>query len=140
MTPCWTASAARAAGFGKIRLNAVLLRNVNGAHLAELVGLAAHHDCELRFIELMPFGEGAAIYDAEYLSGDEALESLQGSFKFLARPPTAPPPRGIASRLTARSGSWASSPPSRIPSGALRSCPARQPRADLCLPSHAAGR
>jgi cyclic pyranopterin phosphate synthase len=79
--------AAREAGFGKIRLNAVLLRNVNGNHLAELVCLAARHDCELRFIELMPFGEGAAIYDAEFLSGDEALESLQRSFPYLGAAP-----------------------------------------------------
>ena len=75
--------AAHAAGFSKIRLNAVLMRHVNGNHLHELVCLAARYDCELRFIELMPFGEGAAIYDAEYLSGDEALESLQRAFPYL---------------------------------------------------------
>jgi cyclic pyranopterin phosphate synthase len=74
---------AHEAGFGKIRLNAVLMRNVNGNHLAELVCLAARYDCEIRFIELMPFGEGAAIYDTEYFSGDEALESLQRSFTYL---------------------------------------------------------
>ena len=79
--------AAHAAGFGKIRLNAVLMRNVNGDHLAELVCLAARYDCELRFIELMPFGEGAAIYDTEFLSGDEALESLRRSFAYLGPAP-----------------------------------------------------
>jgi cyclic pyranopterin phosphate synthase len=81
------ARAARAAGFGKVRLNAVLLRTVNGSHLDELVRLAAGHDCEIRFIELMPFGEGAAIYDAEYLSGDAALESLQRSLEYLGPAP-----------------------------------------------------
>ncbi len=75
--------AAREAGFGKIRLNAVLMRNVNGDHLDELVCLAAHFDAEIRFIELMPFGEGAAMYDTEFFSGDEALESLQRSFPYL---------------------------------------------------------
>jgi cyclic pyranopterin phosphate synthase len=79
--------AARAAGYHKIRLNAVLMRTFNGGRLAELVSLAAQFDCELRFIELMPYGEGAAIYDEEYLSGDEALESLQGSFAFLGTAP-----------------------------------------------------
>ena len=75
--------AAHAAGFRSIRLNAVLMRSVNGHCLAELVTLAAHYDAEIRFIELMPYGEGAAIYDEEYLSGDEALESLQTSFTYL---------------------------------------------------------
>jgi cyclic pyranopterin phosphate synthase len=75
--------AAQEAGFAKIRLNAVLMRNVNGGHLDELVCLAGRHNCELRFIELMPFGEGAAIYDAEFLSGDDALQSLQRSFVYL---------------------------------------------------------
>lgn len=75
--------AAREAGFGKIRLNAVLMRNVNGNHLGELVCMAARFDCEIRFIELMPFGEGAALYDDEFFSGDEALESLQRSFPYL---------------------------------------------------------
>ena len=36
---------------------------------------------------LMPYGEGAAIYDEEYLSGDEALESLQQSFEYLGPAP-----------------------------------------------------
>ena len=80
-------AAARAAGFPLIRLNAVLMRHVNGSSLDELVTLAAQHDCEIRFIELMPYGEGAAIYDEEYLSGDEALESLQQSFEYLGPAP-----------------------------------------------------
>ena len=41
------------------------------------------YDCELRFIELMPFGEGAAIYVTEYFSGDEALDSLKQAFAYL---------------------------------------------------------
>jgi len=79
--------AACAAGYEKIRLNAVLMRSLNGDRLDELVLLAARYDCELRFIELMPYGEGAAIYDEEYLSGDEALESLQQSFTYLGPAP-----------------------------------------------------
>jgi cyclic pyranopterin phosphate synthase len=79
--------AARAAGFGTIRLNAVLMRSVNGGCLDELVRMAAGYDCEVRFIELMPYGEGAAIYDEEFLSGDEALESLEQSFELLGPAP-----------------------------------------------------
>jgi cyclic pyranopterin phosphate synthase len=75
--------AAHAAGIRKIRLNAVLMRSINGSRLDELVRLAAQYDSEIRFIELMPYGEGASIYDEEYLSGDEALESLQAAFPYL---------------------------------------------------------
>ena len=80
-------AAAHAARFGKIRLNAVLMRHVNGSCLDELVLLAAQYDCEIRFIELMPYGEGAAIYDEEFFSGDEALESLQEAFTYLGPAP-----------------------------------------------------
>jgi cyclic pyranopterin phosphate synthase len=79
--------AAHAAGFRNIRLNAVLMRNVNGSRLDDLVRLAAQYDSEIRFIELMPYGEGAAIYDDEYLSGDEALASLQEVFTYLGPAP-----------------------------------------------------
>jgi cyclic pyranopterin phosphate synthase len=72
--------AAQAAGFRQIRLNAVLMRSYNGGQLHQLVRLARRHNCELRFIELMPFGEGAALYEAEFLSGDEALEFLRRHF------------------------------------------------------------
>jgi cyclic pyranopterin phosphate synthase len=79
--------AAHAAGFKNIRLNAVLMRNVNGDRLDELVTLAARYDSEIRFIELMPYGEGAAIYDEEYLSGDEAIDTLKAVFGYLGPAP-----------------------------------------------------
>ena len=60
--------AARAAGFPQIRINTVLMRTYNGDSLPSLVRFAAELGCEIRFIELMPFGEGAAIYDREFLS------------------------------------------------------------------------
>jgi GTP 3',8-cyclase len=72
--------AAHAAGFPLIRINTVLMRTYNGDSLPSLVRFAAELGCEIRFIELMPFGEGAAIYDREFLSADEALESLEAEF------------------------------------------------------------
>ena len=72
--------AAHAAGFPRIRINTVLMRTYNGDSLPSLVRFAAELGCEIRFIELMPFGEGAAIYDREFLSADEALQSLEAEF------------------------------------------------------------
>ncbi len=75
--------AACEAGFPSIRLNTVLLRSFNGNHLPELVRFAAKWNCELRFIELMPYGEGADLYETEYLPGDEALAALRAEFAYL---------------------------------------------------------
>jgi cyclic pyranopterin phosphate synthase len=48
-----------------------------------LVRHAARCDCELRFIELMPMGEGAALYDEEFLGADEARAQLAAAFDYL---------------------------------------------------------
>jgi cyclic pyranopterin phosphate synthase len=85
--------AAHAAGFPLIRINTVLMRSYNGDSLPALVRFAAELGCEIRFIELMPFGEGAAIYDREYLSADEALQSLEAEFTNLG-----PLPRSSTAR------------------------------------------
>jgi len=85
--------AAHDAGFPQIRINTVLMRNYNGDSLPSLVRFAAELGCEIRFIELMPFGEGAAIYDREFLSADEALESLEAQFTNLG-----PLPRSSTAR------------------------------------------
>jgi cyclic pyranopterin phosphate synthase len=76
--------AARDAGFAGTKVNAVLLRSINGARLAQLVRAADDHDCELRFIELMPVGDGAQLFDREYLSADDALARLNRTFEHVA--------------------------------------------------------
>ena len=73
------------------------MRNYNGDSLPSLVRFAAELDCEIRFIELMPFGEGAALYDQEYLSADEALERWRPSLRILALCPGVRPRGGIGS-------------------------------------------
>ncbi|MFZ1933203.1 MAG: radical SAM protein [Thermoguttaceae bacterium] len=76
-------AAAREAGFDHLKLNAVLLRTINGDGLCDLVRFAARCDCEIRFIELMPCGEGAGLYATEFLSADEALTRLTAAFEYL---------------------------------------------------------
>ena len=75
--------AARAAGFRGVKLNTVLLRGGNGRELLDLVKLARRHGCEIRFIELMPLGPGAAIYPREHLSAAEALQRLGQSLELV---------------------------------------------------------
>lgn len=79
--------AACAAGFPQIRMNTVLMRTYNSDELPALIRFAAEIGCEVRFIELMPFGEGAAIHDREYYSADEAMERIEAEFDCLGPAP-----------------------------------------------------
>jgi cyclic pyranopterin phosphate synthase len=75
--------AARRVGFQRTKLNSVLLRSVNGDHLDRLVRFAAEQGCEIRFIELMPYGEGRRLSAADWLPAEEALEQLGRAFSYL---------------------------------------------------------
>ena len=69
-------AAAREAGFEHLKLNAVLLEDVNGDHLVDLVRLAGRLGAEQRFIELMPHGAGASLYPKSFLSARHALDRI----------------------------------------------------------------
>lgn len=76
-------AAAHDAGFETMKLNTVLLRSCNAADLEGLVRTAAKYDCEIRFVELMPFGEGAALFAREFLPASETLAKLKARFPYL---------------------------------------------------------
>jgi cyclic pyranopterin phosphate synthase len=76
--------AARTAEFNRLKINAVLLRSTNRGCLSDLVRLGVHHGCdEVRFIELMPLGPAARIYDAERVRADEAFDELRRELRYL---------------------------------------------------------
>jgi cyclic pyranopterin phosphate synthase len=68
--------AAQRAGFDKIKLNAVLLRSINAHQILELVRFAAERRCQLRFIELMPLGAAARLFERERFSALAAQQVL----------------------------------------------------------------
>lgn len=68
--------AARAAGFGHLKINNVLMGGVNDDEVADFVALSRDHDVEVRFIELMPMGECAAWPRERFVSGDVVLEKV----------------------------------------------------------------
>lgn len=74
---------AQSAGFARLKLNTVLIRRVNGNRLGALVRWATQHACEIRFIELMPCGPGAALFANDHLSADDALTQLKSEFEYL---------------------------------------------------------
>ncbi len=88
-------AAAREAGFEQIKLNAVLLRSLNGPRLLQLVRDARDLATELRFIELMPISVAAGMHRNEFLSAEEAAAELEAGFGALRPEPGA----GIARRF-----------------------------------------
>ena len=65
--------AARNAGFEKIKLNVVLIAGFNDGEIPRFVELTRENDIEVRFIELMPIGEGIPLWQSGYLSNEEVL-------------------------------------------------------------------
>lgn len=68
--------AAREAGLSPIKLNTVLIGGFNDDEIPGLVGLTREHDMDVRFIELMPIGEGAPFWEKGYLPNSTVLESV----------------------------------------------------------------
>lgn len=72
--------AAKAAGLGPLKLNAVLLRGTNDDQAAELLRWSVQHGYELRFIEQMPLDAQHDWSRAEMVTGDEIFDSLSAEF------------------------------------------------------------
>jgi len=82
-------AATRAAGL-TFKLNAVLLKSINGGELARLVDFAMEQQATaMRFIELMAVGEARVHADDWYLSAADAQEILKQSFDLGDPYPTA---------------------------------------------------
>jgi GTP 3',8-cyclase len=72
--------AARAAGLGPIKINAVLLRGVNDDQAAELLRWAISEGYELRFIEQMPLDAQHGWSREAMVTADEIFEQLEREF------------------------------------------------------------
>jgi cyclic pyranopterin phosphate synthase len=69
-------AAARAAGIAPLKVNTVLLRGVNDDEVETLVAHAREHGWEVRFIELMPLGNGRTWDLDRVVSGDEVRRRI----------------------------------------------------------------
>lgn len=70
-------AAAREAGLGPVKVNAVLMGGVNEADIRPLAGLARDGAVSsVRFIELMPIGEAASWPRASFVPAERVLEEL----------------------------------------------------------------
>jgi len=79
--------AAREAGFGRIKLNTVLMRHRNEHELWDLAAFAQERGLLLRFIELMPVSTSEVLTEDNFLSVGEAKRILEFRLgKLLPRP------------------------------------------------------
>jgi cyclic pyranopterin phosphate synthase len=62
--------AARSAGMSPLKINAVALRGVNDDEFEAFRQLTLDGTTEVRFIELMPIGEGKALWDSSFYTYD----------------------------------------------------------------------
>jgi cyclic pyranopterin phosphate synthase len=72
--------AAKAAGLGPVKLNAVLLRGTNDDQAGELLRWSVEHGYELRFIEQMPLDAQHDWNRAAMVTADEIFEALSAEF------------------------------------------------------------
>ncbi|MFT4639551.1 MAG: cyclic pyranopterin phosphate synthase [Verrucomicrobiales bacterium] len=79
--------AARAAGFEKIKINAVLMRDSNEDQLVPLVRFAQERELLLRFIELMPVSTQDVLKDDRFLATGKAKQVLEEAFGLLTPRP-----------------------------------------------------
>lgn len=84
-------AAAQRAGFDKIKLNAVAIKDLTEPDVVPLAGFARQHGLELRFIEYMPLDADGNWSDDQVLSGSQILELLEAEFGPLVALPVANP-------------------------------------------------
>jgi len=72
--------AAEAAGLTPIKLNAVVVRGYNEDDLPDLAALTLYHDWQMRFIEMMPFGDVAGFQQAQVVTAQEMRDKIDTAF------------------------------------------------------------
>lgn len=64
-------------GLAPLKLNAVVVRGYNEQDVAELAGLTLKHPWQMRFIEMMPFGEVSGFQQAQVVTEAEMRDLIE---------------------------------------------------------------
>jgi cyclic pyranopterin phosphate synthase len=72
--------AAELAGMTPIKLNSVVVRNFNEEDMIDLARLTLENDWDVRFIEMMPFGEISDFQQTNVVTFREMRERVEGAF------------------------------------------------------------
>jgi cyclic pyranopterin phosphate synthase len=74
-------AAAEDAGLLPIKLNAVIVRGYNdGQDVVDIARLTLEHDWQVRFIEMMPFGDVSEFQRAQIVTEKELLSTLEATY------------------------------------------------------------
>ena len=68
--------AAKSAGLTPVKLNTVLINGFNDMEIPGFVSMTRHEDIEVRFIELMPIGEGIELWEKSFLPNNAVLDAV----------------------------------------------------------------
>ena len=63
-----------------VKLNTVMLKNINFEEVENFLDFAAEHKLEVRFLELMKIGQAQQYYDRHFVSAEEAMNKLKNSW------------------------------------------------------------
>ncbi len=72
--------AAEAAGLKPVKLNCVVVRDFNENDIVELARLTLDHEWDVRFIEMMPFGEVTEFQKLNIVTFSEMRERVEEAF------------------------------------------------------------
>lgn len=76
--------AAKAAGFKRIKLNAVIMKRRNEDEIVDLAQFAIQNDLDISYIEEMPLGHVTHSRGESYCSSDEVKAALDSEFDLIA--------------------------------------------------------
>lgn len=76
--------AAEAAGLLPMKLNAVIVRGYNEDDVVDLAALTLYHDWQMRFIEMMPFGDVAEFQQAQVITAQQMRDKIESKLGALA--------------------------------------------------------
>ncbi len=65
-------------GLSPVKLNVVVIKGINDDEIGEFINLSREMPIEVRFIELMPIGEGQHYFKEGYMSSEEILSLYPG--------------------------------------------------------------
>jgi cyclic pyranopterin phosphate synthase len=76
--------AAEAAGLVPMKLNAVVVRGYNEDDVVDLAALTLEHDWQMRFIEMMPFGDVAEFQQSQVVTAQQMRDKIESRLGPLA--------------------------------------------------------
>lgn len=71
---------AKEMGFN-IKLNTVMMKNINFEEIDNFLDFSAKHDIEVRFLELMKIGHALQYFERHFVSADEAISRISQTWK-----------------------------------------------------------